>query len=150
MLRRQSMQNSFTQGRKFGDIKSPTLKRKGVGFWGCLQMMNVIPRISRSSSPATVMNTGSPENRWLGQWANIKHRTISKSAARVKFEENRSNSRSQICRDLGSYPTPNFATLRRATMSPRLLINCQRHIFCQFQNTTKEKSYCSPSSKAHP
>lgn len=149
MLRLKSMQNSFTQGRQIRDIKSLTLKRRGIGFWGCLQMMNVIPRISRSSSPATVVNTGSTENRWLGQWASIKHRIVNKRAARVKLKENRSNSRSQICWDLGSHPTPKFPPSRRATMFPRLLIICQRHTSCQFQNTTKEKTHTAHQAVRH-
>lgn len=97
----------FAPGRWFGDIKSPALKLRGVGFWGCLQMMKVVPKISRSSSPADVVHSGSPENRWLGHWASIRHRIVSRRTARVMLEENRSSARSQICQDLGSHPTLN-------------------------------------------
>lgn len=56
-------------------------------------MMKVSPIMSNSSSTHPVIYTGSPENRWLGHWASIRHRIVSRRAARVKLEENRSNSR---------------------------------------------------------
>lgn len=53
-------------------------------------MIKVIPKISRSSSPVDVVHNRSPENRWLCHWVSIRHRIVSRRAARVKLEENRS------------------------------------------------------------
>lgn len=85
--------SSFTRGRESGNIRSPTLKWRGVGFWGCLQIMKVSPKMSSSSSPAPVVYTGSPESRWRGHWASIRHRMVTRRAAGVKMEKDRSNSR---------------------------------------------------------
>ena len=82
------------------------LEVKSSGSWGCLQMMTVTPVMSSSSSTATAVSTGSPENTWLGLWARIRLRIISRRTARVKVEENRLDSRSQRCQDLGSHPSP--------------------------------------------
>ena len=51
-------------------------------------MMTMTPVMS-SSSTATVVSTGSPENTWLGWWARIRLRMVSRRTARVKVEENR-------------------------------------------------------------
>ena len=100
------MQASFTQGGHSGHIRSPTLNRRGEGLWGCLQMMTVTPVMSSSSSTATVVSTGSPENTCLGHWARIRLRIVSRRTAGVKVEENRLDSRRQRCQDLGSHPSP--------------------------------------------
>ena len=50
-------------------------------------MMTVTPVVSSSSSTATVVSTGSPENTWLGHWARIRLRMVSRRTARIK--ENR-------------------------------------------------------------
>ena len=50
-------------------------------------MMTVTPVMSSSSSTATVVNTGSPENTRLGHQARIRLRIISRRTARVKVEE---------------------------------------------------------------
>ena len=52
-------------------------------------MMAVTPVMSSSSSTATVVSTGSPEKNWMGHWARIRLRMISRRTARVKMEENR-------------------------------------------------------------
>ena len=69
-------------------------------------MMAVTPVMSSSSSTATVVSTGSPENTWLGHWAMIRPRMVSRRTARVTEEENRLDSRRQRCQDLGSHPSP--------------------------------------------
>ena len=47
-------------------------------------MMTVTPVMSSSSSTATVVSTGSPENTWLGHWARIRLRMVSRRTARDK------------------------------------------------------------------
>ena len=78
MFRLQSVQTSFFQGEQFRHIRSPTLKYSGVGSLGCLQMMTVTPVMSSSSSTVTVVSPGSPENTWLGHWARIRLRMVSR------------------------------------------------------------------------
>ena len=84
-------------------------------------MMAVTPVMSSSSSTATAVSTGSPENTWLGLWARIRLRIISRRTARVKVEENRLDSRSQRCQDLGSHPSLKPPASGRAIISPRPL-----------------------------
>ena len=67
-------------------------------------MMTVTPVMSSSSSTATVVSTGSPENSWLGHWARIRLRTISRRTARVKEEENRLDPEDKDVRTLGHIP----------------------------------------------
>ena len=55
-------------------------------------MMAVTPVMSSSSSTATVVSTGSPENTWLGHRYKIRLRIISRTTTRVKVEENRTGS----------------------------------------------------------
>ena len=93
-------------------MRSPTLNGRVLGSWGCLQMMTVTPVMSSSSSTATVVSTGSPENTWLGHWARTRLRIISRRTARVKVE-NRLDSRSQRRQDLGSQPPPHAAHIRK-------------------------------------
>ena len=50
-------------------------------------MMTVTPVVSSSSSTATVVSPGSPENTRLGHRARIRLRIISRRTARVKVEE---------------------------------------------------------------
>ena len=69
-------------------------------------MMTVTPVMSSSSSTATVVSSGSPENTWLGHWARSRLRIISRRTARVKEEENRLDSRRPRCQDLGPHPSP--------------------------------------------
>ena len=64
-------------------------------------MMTVTPVMSSSSSTATVVSTGSPENNWLGHWARIRLRMISRRTARVKVEENRLDPEDKDIRTLG-------------------------------------------------
>ena len=64
-------------------------------------MMTVTPVMSSSSSTATVVSTGSPENTWLGHWARIRLRTISRRTARVKEEEDRLDPEDKDGRTLG-------------------------------------------------
>ena len=65
-------------------------------------MMTVTPVMSSSSSTATVVSTGSPENTWVGHWARIRLRIISKRTARVKVEENRLDPEDKDGRTLGN------------------------------------------------
>ena len=65
-------------------------------------MMAVTPVMSSSSSTATVVSTGSPENTWLGHWARIRLRIISRRTARVKEEENRLDPEDKDGRTLGN------------------------------------------------
>ena len=75
-------------------------------------MMNVTPMMSSSSSTATVVSTGSPENNWLGHWARIRLRMISRRTARVKVEENRLDPEDKDIRTLGHTP-PQAAHIRK-------------------------------------
>ena len=123
IFRPQSLQTSFIQGEEFRHIRSPTLKYSGAGSLGCLQMMTVTPVMSISSSIATVVSPGSPENTWLGHWARITLRMVSRRTARVKVEENRLDSRSQRRQDLGSSHHPQAAHLtkgHRISKTPQL------------------------------
>ena len=74
-------------------------------------MMTVTPVMSSSSSRATVVSTGSPENTWLDQWYRIRLRIISRRTARVKVE-NRLDSKDNDVRALGHIP-PQVAHLRK-------------------------------------
>ena len=65
-------------------------------------MMTVTPVMNNSSSTATVVSTGSPENTWLGHWARIRLRTISRRTARVKEEEDRLDPEDKDGRTLGN------------------------------------------------
>ena len=67
-------------------------------------MMTVTPVMSSSSSTATVVSTGSPENTWVGHWARIRLRIISKRTARVKVEENRLDPEDKDIRTSGHIP----------------------------------------------
>ena len=67
-------------------------------------MMTVTPVMNNSSSTATVVSTGSPENTWLGHWARIRLRIISKRTARVKEEENRLDPEDKDIRTSGHIP----------------------------------------------
>ena len=93
-------------------MRSPTLNGRVLAFWGCLQMMTVTPVMSSSSSTATVVSTGSPENNWLGHWARIRLRMISRRTARVKVEENRLDPEDKDIRTLGHTP-PQAAHIRK-------------------------------------
>ena len=106
------MQISFTQGGHFGHIRTPTLNIRDKGSWGCLQMMTMTPVMSSSSSTATVVSMGSPENTRLGHWARIRLRMVSRRTARVKVEENRLDSEDSDIRTLGHTP-PQAAHIRR-------------------------------------
>ena len=64
-------------------------------------MMTVTPVMSSSSSTATVVSTGSPENSWLGHWARIRLRMVSRRSARVKEEEDRLDPEDKDGRTLG-------------------------------------------------
>ena len=78
------------------------------------------PVVSSSSSTATVVSTGSPENTWLGHWARSRLRIISRRTARVKEEENRLDQENRR-QDLGSHPFLKPPTSGRAMISTRLL-----------------------------
>ena len=79
-------------------------------------MMTVTPVMSSSSSTATVVSTGSPENTWLGHWARIRLRIISRRTARVKEEENRLDPEDKDVRILS--PPMKLLTSERAIISP--------------------------------
>ena len=63
-------------------------------------MMTVTPVVSSSSSTATVVSTGSPENTWLGHWARIRLRMVSRRTARIK--ENRLDPENKDIRTSGN------------------------------------------------
>ena len=92
-------------------MRSPTLNGRVLGFWGCLQMMTVTPVMSSSSSTATVVSTGSPENTWLDHQYRIRLRIISRRTARVKVE-NRLDPEDKDFRTSGHIP-PQAAHIRR-------------------------------------
>ena len=75
-------------------------------------MMTVTPVMSSSSSTATVVSTGSPENTWLDQRYRIRLRIISRRTVRVKVE-NRLNSENKDVRTLGHIP-PQDAHIRKS------------------------------------
>ena len=85
-------------------MSSLTLNGRGEGSWGCLQMMTVIPVVSSRSSTATVVSTGSPENTWLGHWARIRLRMVSRRTARIKEEKNRLDPENKDVRTSGNIP----------------------------------------------
>ena len=74
-------------------------------------MMTVTP-VMNSSSTATVVSTGSPENNWLGHWARLRLRIISRRTASVKVEENRLDPEDKDVRTSGHTPPP-AAHIRR-------------------------------------
>jgi len=69
-------------------------------------MMTVTPVMSSSSSTATVVSPGSPENTWLDHWARSRLRMVSRRTARVKEEENRLDSEDKDVRTWGHTPPP--------------------------------------------
>ena len=84
-------------------------------------MMTVTPVMSSSSSTATVVSPGSPENNWLDHWARITLRMVSRRTARVKVE-NRLTQEAKDVRTLAHRPpTPRLPTSGRAIVFPRLL-----------------------------
>ena len=66
-------------------------------------MMTVTP-VMNSSSTATVVSTGSPENTRLGHWARTRLRMVSRKTARVKEEENRLDPEDKDVRTSGHTP----------------------------------------------
>ena len=74
-------------------------------------MMTVTP-VMNSSSTATVVSMGSPENTWLGHWARLRLRIISRRTASVKVEENRLDPEDKDVRTSGHTPPP-AAHIRR-------------------------------------
>ena len=68
-------------------------------------MMAMTPVMSSSSSTATVVSTGSPENTCLGHWARIRLRMVSRRTARAKVEENRLDPEDKDVRTLGHIPS---------------------------------------------
>ena len=75
-------------------------------------MMTVTPVMSSSSSTATVVSPGSPENTRLGHWAKIRLRMLSKRTAGVKEEENRLDPEDKDVRTSG-HTSPQAAHLRK-------------------------------------
>ena len=67
-------------------------------------MMTVTPVVSSSSSTATVVSMGSPENTWLGHWARIRLRMISRRTARVKEKKYRLDPENKDVRISGNIP----------------------------------------------
>ena len=67
-------------------------------------MMTVTPVMSSSSSTATVVSPGSPENTWLGHWARIRLRMVSRRTARIKEEKNRLDPENKDVRTSGNIP----------------------------------------------
>ena len=83
-------------------------------------MMTMTPVMSSSSSTATVVSPGSPENTRLGHWARTRLRIISRRTARVKEEENTLDPEDK---DVRAWVTllPRLPTSGRAIISPRHL-----------------------------
>ena len=125
---------SFSKGGQFGHIRSPTLNIRGDGSWGCLQMMTVTPMMSSSSSTATVVSMGSPENTCLGHWARIRLRMVSRRTAGVKVKENRLDSEVKDIRTLGHTP-PQAAQIKKGIIS-LLLLNNNKQTNKQNKKTT--------------
>ena len=67
-------------------------------------MMAVTPVMSSSSSTATVVSAGSPENTRLGHWARTRLRMVSRKTSRVKEEENRLDPEAKDARTSGHTP----------------------------------------------
>ena len=67
-------------------------------------MMTVTPVMSSSSSTATVVSMGSPENTRLGHGARTRLRMLSRRTARVKEEENRLDSEDKDGKAWGHTP----------------------------------------------
>ena len=74
-------------------------------------MMAVTPVMSSSSSTATVVSMGSPENTWLGHWPRIRLRMVSRRTARVKVEDNRLDPEDKDVRTSG-HTVPQAAHIR--------------------------------------
>ena len=113
-------------------------------------MMTVTPVTSSSSSTTTAVSTGSPENTWLGHWASIRLRMVSRRTAGVKVEEYRLDPEDKDIRTSHHTP-PQAAHTRKGhhiSKAPQVT-NIHSYPSWKFQNTTKEKSHCSPSRKAH-
>ena len=86
-------------------MRSPILNGRVLGFWTCLQMMTMTPVMSSSSSStATVVSTGSPENTWLGHQARTRLRMVSRRTAKVKEEEDRLDPEDKDVRTWGHTP----------------------------------------------
>ena len=83
-------------------------------------MMTVTPMMSSSSSTATVVSTGSPENTWLDHRYRIRLRIISRRTARVKVEENRLDPEDKDVRTSGHTP-PQAAHIRRGHNITKIL-----------------------------
>ena len=75
-------------------------------------MMTVTPVMSSSSSTATGVSTGSPENTWLGHQARTRLRMVSRRTAKVKEEEDRLDPEDKDVRTSGHTPPP-AAHIRR-------------------------------------
>ena len=75
-------------------------------------MMTVTPVMSSSSSTATVVSPGSPENTRLGHWARTRLRMLNKRTAGVKEGENRLDPEDNDVRTSGHTP-PQAAHLRK-------------------------------------
>ena len=89
-------------------------------------MITITPVMSSSSSTATVVSMGSPENTRLGHGARTRLRMLSRRTARVKEEENRLDPETKMSGPWVT-PLPRLPTSGRANVSPRPLLNCQRH-----------------------
>ena len=114
-------------------------------------MMAVTPVMSSSSSTATGVSLGSPENTWLGHWARTRLRMASRRTAKVKIKEKRLDPEDKDVRTSGHTP-PQAAHIRKGhhiSKTPQLT-NIHSYPSWKFQNATKKKSHCSPSRKAHP
>ena len=85
-------------------------------------MMTVTPTMSSSSSTATAVSMGSPENTWVGHWARIRLRMVSRRTAGVKVEEYRLDPEDKDVRTSGHTP-PQAAHIRnghRISKTPQL------------------------------
>ena len=74
-------------------------------------MMTKTPVTSSRSSTATAVSTGSPENTWVGHWARIRLRMVSRRTEGVKVEENRLDPEDKDVRTSGHIP-PQAAHIR--------------------------------------
>ena len=80
------------------ELTYPEWKRRGVLG---LPADDVTPVVSSSSSTATVVSMGSPENTWLDHRYRIRLRMVSRRTSKVKVEKNRLDQEDNDIRTLG-------------------------------------------------
>ena len=80
------------------ELTYPEWRRRGVLG---LPADDVTPVVSSSSSTATVVSMGSPENTWLDHRYRIRLRMVSRRTSKVKVEKNRLDQEDNDIRTLG-------------------------------------------------